>query len=98
MRTCDHLPLSVMLKRLCCTTVPVSPGYPRAHSEPVEYKPCGAEVGEGMVIGLFSRLEEKLLSSTRRESDWGPRPPWVLMNSGQMLPLFSHLTEGWTHI
>lgn len=51
-----------------------------------------------MVIGLFSRLEEKLLSSTRRESDWGPRPPWVLMNSGQMLPMFSHLTEGWTHI
>ena len=51
-----------------------------------------------MVTGLFSRLEEKLLSSTRRESDWGPRLPWVLMNSGQMLPLFSHLTEGWTHI
>lgn len=64
---------------------------------------CGIEAmrgggGEGMVTGLFSRLEEKLLSSTRRESDWGPRLPWVLMNSGQMLPLFSHLTEGWTHI
>ena len=89
-RTCDHLPVSDVQE----ATLYHSARFARVPQSGLTPNLWNG----GGVMGRFSRLVEKLLSSTRRESDWGSCPPWVLMNSGQMLPLFSHLTEGWTHI